>query len=80
MDLGGAIYIRDSANTPRSVDKVSATVRELSLGFGRMSKTLRVYVAPEIRDVLPRAKWLDADFTTRLTGAILGETPQSEMR
>jgi HD superfamily phosphohydrolase len=80
MDLGGSIYIRESASSVRSIDKVSPTVRELSLGFGRMSKTLRVYVAPEIRDALPREKWLDAEFVKTLTAAVVGEQKQGEMR
>jgi hypothetical protein len=80
MDLGGAIYIRESFNSIPPIDKVSPTVRELSLGFGRMSKTLRIYVAPELRDALPHHRWRDEEFVTRLTTAVLGQQPQGEMR
>ena len=80
IDLGGAIYVRESDGSIRSIDQVSATVRELALGFGRMSKALRVYVAPEVRDAIPAEAWTEPSVVARLTNAVLGKAAPGEVR
>jgi HD superfamily phosphohydrolase/serine/threonine protein kinase len=79
MDLGGAIFVREPDGIIRSIEQVSPVIRELALGFGRLSKTLRVYVAPALRDAVGKRPWEDEEFVKAITDAVLGREKPKEV-
>lgn len=57
MDLGGPIYIKTAEGTIEPATKVSPLLDVLDKNFGELSKVLRVFVSPRLRDAVGKDVW-----------------------
>jgi len=57
MGLGGPIYIRTAEGLIEPATKVSPLLEVLDRKFGQLSKVLRIFVAPKIRDAVGKDVW-----------------------
>jgi len=80
MDLGGVIFIRKKDGSIEPATKVSHVLRELEQNFSLMSKVLRIYVAPHIRNSVGTRCWESASaLRSAIVSTLQAERP-SEVR
>jgi HD superfamily phosphohydrolase len=73
MDLGGELFFRMAGGRIERGTDVSRPLHELEQNFNHMSKILRVYVAPWIRDAVARSVWEDPSrFGARVVDVLRG--------
>ena len=81
MDLGGRIFIRKDTGDVVPATAISPMLRELQRSFREISKIIRVFVSPELRDDIGSATWVqDQDFRDEVLKALKGKRQNSEVQ
>jgi hypothetical protein len=57
MDLGGPLYIKTAEGQIEPATRVSPLLEVLDKNFGELSKVLRVFVSPRLRDAVGKEVW-----------------------
>lgn len=82
MDLGGPIFIRTSEGPVEPATKVSPLLKVLDDNFGELSKVLRIFVSPRVRDGVGKDVWARNHPTLRkdILDALTASQHESEMK
>jgi serine/threonine protein kinase len=82
MDLGGPIYIRTAEGEVKPAVAVSPLLSVLHSKFGDLSKVLRVFVSPRIRDKLGKEAWEAGQSQLRISTmqALISSQSKSEIK
>jgi HD superfamily phosphohydrolase len=82
MDLGGPIFIRIPEGAVEPATKVSPLLKVLDDNFGELSKVLRVFVSPRVRDAVGKDVWARSYLALRkdTLDALTASQFESEMK
>lgn len=82
MDLGGPIFIKVPDGPIEPATKVSPLLKVLDDNFGELSKILRVFVSPRLRDTVGKEVWAvnHNDLRKGILDALTSSQHESEMK